>query len=377
MIFNSLGSNFSFASAFRHLVRRGEQTSRSDLVQYLESRYNGTASLFYRGRGALARAIEMTGASHVGINAYTCYAVPQAVMAAGASPVYLDVAKDSHNYDLKVLSRSYKKQPKMSAVIAQNTFGISIDIEPIEKFCRDKGITLIEDLAHSVGMRYKDGREAGTVGDLVMLSFGRDKHIDAVSGGALIVRTDRLNDDLPAPHLDPELTKRLRDRIYPLLTWKVRKSYKYTVGRVLLRASLAIGLISRSAGGQVDRMTRMSAQVAAEVLLGFKNLDADISRRQKLLADVDYPPGSNMLRLPMKVSDRKLFLSSAKQNSYSLIDTWYDSPVYPSRYLEKSGYTASSCPNAETLSATLVNIPLHINIDTEQVSKLIEMASST
>ena len=40
--------------------------------------------------------------------------------------------------------------------------------------CKEKDIVLIEDLAHCVGAKYLNGKEAGNVGDLVVLSFSQD-----------------------------------------------------------------------------------------------------------------------------------------------------------------------------------------------------------
>ena len=66
-------------------------------------------------------------------------------------------------------------------------------MKPIVDYCRRRGLYLIEDLAHCPGNHYADGPAFGSVGDLVVLSFSRDKQVDAVAGGALIVRNKDLS----------------------------------------------------------------------------------------------------------------------------------------------------------------------------------------
>src|SRR2546428_552227 len=68
----------------------------------------------------------------------------------------------------------------------QNTLGYPCNIEEVKLICEQKKITLIEDLAHSIGTTYNNGVESGTMGDMTILSFSQDKIIDGISGGALI-----------------------------------------------------------------------------------------------------------------------------------------------------------------------------------------------
>ena len=79
-IFNSLGSNHTFASAARILFTMGGVSYQKKLAGYLESRYGGKAVLTYKGREALRLALEaIPGNGAVAINGFTCLAVYQAL----------------------------------------------------------------------------------------------------------------------------------------------------------------------------------------------------------------------------------------------------------------------------------------------------------
>ncbi|MCL2002110.1 DegT/DnrJ/EryC1/StrS family aminotransferase, partial [Candidatus Saccharibacteria bacterium] len=194
MRFLSWAHNYSFKRAIRHLTIRGRACDRAALTQYLNDTYSGKSYLYYNGRSALAVALKTllgpkVAGKKVGVNAYTCYAVVQAVQDVGAKVVYLDIDKKTYNFSPETLVSAIKKQ-KLSAVIIQNTLGITADIKAIEKISRIAGLKIIEDLAHSPNLNYKDGRMTGTVGDAVFFSFGRGKPVDTEHGAALVLRNE-------------------------------------------------------------------------------------------------------------------------------------------------------------------------------------------
>lgn len=376
MIFNSLGSSFGFMSALSFLFGYGKRQSQDELKEYLADRYSGQTFLYYRGRGALSAAVRATGASLVGVNGFTCYAVPQSVLAADAKPVYLDISKGSYSYGLAELKAVHRGNPGLGAIIIQNTFGSSSDIGPIEAYCSKNGITIIEDLAHCLGMRYKDGREVGTVGAMTMLSFGRDKQIDAVSGGALVVRDKYLAGEVEAPKGKGPLKQRLRDRMYPITTWKIRAFYPVKLGALLQWVAMRLGVIVRSADGPVMADDGMSSLVAARVLKGFAGLEAENIRRRGLVEStgVTLPAGSSPVRMVQEVGDRTGFYSAARSAGYMLYDTWYDHPIYPARLAGFSGYTDGSCPRAEAVADRVINIPLHAQMNESMINQVADIA---
>lgn len=102
----------------------------------------------------------------------------------GAKPVFIDSSADTWNMDPAALEDALKKHtPK--AVIAVHMYGLSVDLDPIVRLCKDHGVTLIEDAAGSLGTRYKD-RYVGTIGDFGVYSFNGNKII-TTSGGGMVV----------------------------------------------------------------------------------------------------------------------------------------------------------------------------------------------
>ncbi|MCC7289160.1 DegT/DnrJ/EryC1/StrS aminotransferase family protein [bacterium] len=388
MIFQSLGSNYTFNDVLQALFGLGSKSDNKKLAKLLAERYGGEVRLFYKGREAMAvglGALPVKG-KKVAILGFTCYAVYQAVESAGAEAVYIDLPSDSLNFTVDELQKACKKHKDIAAVIVQNTLGVPAPITKIAEFCRKHDVVLVEDLAHSIGARYSSGEEAGTVGDLVCLSFSRDKVIDAVSGGALVVRNEKLRakvGDVAVRRLSKALG--WRDRIYPLLATLVRQNYMIGLGKIFHAIFIRLGFMQKatdsSAANPAQQLPAWNARAALNC---YSDLETNLNHRRLiatiyadnlpvrlLVGDVEaaVTRGTN-LRFPIAVTDRDGLVADLKKFGIHVSDTWYDSPVAPPRHLSKTNYQTGDCPNAERLCDTIINLPTHIGVS-KMMAKLI------
>lgn len=393
-IFNSLGSNYSLSSSIRHLFVRGKCRDYMKLESLLDGRYDGSVYLFYKGREALRQAMlaaDLKKGSAVAINGFTCFVVDEAVTEAGLKSEYLDIDKDQLHFTAKTLGKAVKSNPKIKAVIIQNTLGYPCDIVGIEAICKKNGLLLIEDLAHSFGLVYPDGREAGTVGDMVMLSFGRDKVIDAVSGGALVIKgkvSQKWRAKLAAERHLPSLKHRLLDRIYPSLTWKVRTFYSIGFGKGLQIVFKSLGLMPRAVSETLDGFTDLPTSNAREII----KLIAEHDRQQHYRTQIAEMYRKNLpksiipaiaskhegepveLRFPILTADREGLLLDLKNNGIYIHDIWYDSPIAPPRFMDQTDYNGQ-CKTSEAIVEQLMNLPTHRNTSVNQAKRLAERIS--
>ncbi len=102
----------------------------------------------------------------------------------GAKPAFVDSDLKTWNMDPNALEEALRRY-KPKAVIAVHLYGLSADMEPIIRLCKEYGATLIEDAAESLGTKYK-GRYTGTFGDYGVFSFNGNKII-TTSGGGMVV----------------------------------------------------------------------------------------------------------------------------------------------------------------------------------------------
>jgi len=363
MIFQALGSSNNFRQSIALLFSTGTTYDSRRLKELLQHRYGGNAYLYAKGRFALAAAIKTTRSKAVAINGFTCSVVVDAVRHSGATPVYIDVAEGGYHYSAEILEKALKKNTDIAAVVVQNTFGIACDIRAIEKITKKYGCVLIEDLAHSIGQTYADGREMGTVGDLVMVSFGRDKLIDIGNGGALIVRNPAIN-QLTTPTQHIRLIDTLRDRWYPLLTWVVRMTYPILIGKILLTLMYRTGLMTRASDGSINTNLRLSHWKAKQILRKVRMLDQNLSSRRHIVQQYNTALRGRVLpdttiRAVLEVDNPNGLRKKLRSHGLMFDDTWYDTPIGPARKYGALHYPEKDCPNALRAARTIVNLPTH------------------
>ena len=220
-------NNFNIKETLRFLASFGTKKDYIKLKHFFAEHYQvdqKNVYLFHSGRTALSLALlsQIPAISNsssvvektktlvaskkeslpaVAITSLTCFAVVQAIRTAGYQPIYLDIDPKTLHFDANTLKRCIKKYPNLKAVVVQNNLGIPVDIAEIEKLAKAHKLFLIEDLAHSYDIHYPDGRLAGSVGDAIVLSFGKGKSLDTISGGALIMRTDSKNQLLASQNI--------------------------------------------------------------------------------------------------------------------------------------------------------------------------------
>ena len=387
MIFNSLGSNYSFDFAWKFLRAQTSINDDERLKQFLAEKYGGQSWLYYRGRAALSEAVRLCEADYVLINSFGCYAVEQAVQAAGSRSDFADIEKETFHFSLKQLESTHQANPQIKSVIVQNTFGIGIEIKPILSYCQKHKLYLIEDLAHCPANRYADGLEFGQVGDMVVLSFGRDKQIDTVNGGALIIRNQILAEKVVAPQpVFSHWRQRFLDRLYPFLICLMRLCYRNSFfGKTCHWVFKSVGLLSLANDGPLLRNGALPSYRSGFVLKQFKDIETDQKRRrqlsaiyaEKLLNRSPLVTNQPLLRYPILLSSknvRTMMLKHLARHKIYLNDTWYDGSVYPLKFSKLSSYQEGSCEQKEKVTRRVANLPLHRNMTVATTRHLAKIA---
>lgn len=350
MVFLGQASNYHFGRAVAQLFTHGRDKDSLNLKAALAHKYQveqpktgeqiDRIALYHTGRSALAAALIATApkGSKVVIPGLTCIAVVRAVRAAGCEPVFVDIVQDNYQYDLEALAKKLETTPDASTIIVQNTLGITLDIAAVEKLAKKYKINIVEDLAHSAGRFYPDGREVGTVGVAAALSFGKGKAIDTISGGALVLRKAKYPMVNQPLHL-PSKGDRRRDRWYPFLGALMRQGYRMGLGKIVTGAFRWSRWIQPSADAELNLDTKLMNWQAKSAL---KQL---------------YKLSPEPLREPILVRQREKVLEDLYQAGFKLDEIWYDTPVSPERYKKEANFPAKECPNTVKIAKMLVNLP--------------------
>lgn len=348
------------------------------------------------GRQALfdvLRSYNIKKGDEVILQAFTCIAVPEPIIWAGATPMYADIKENSYSIDPEDVRK--KITPNTKAIILQHTFGIPGPLEEILAIAKEHHIIVIEDCAHALGSTHNE-KPLGTFGDAAILSFGRDKCISSVFGGAVITRDKNRAHALQAIQNARRLPPKswvIQQLLHPILFSLILPLYfVMSIGKAILVAAQKLGILSWAVtyeereGAKPEHLEYAYSPALAMVLLEqLKKLDGIIERRHTISArytkelriSTPLPTGRQaVLRFPIQAENRDELIMQARKYRMLLGD-WYDAALVPSdSNFWAFQYIPGSCPRAEQVSQSIINLPTYPHLTDTQVTQVIDFVNT-
>ncbi len=128
------------------------------------------------------RAVGVKSGDAVLTNAFTLAPVPGAIAAVGGRPVLVettqDLTIDLEDLDRKAMSSGAK------VLMLSHMRGHLADMSKVVAICKTRGLTLVEDCAHTMGATF-EGVRSGNHGQVACFSSQTYKHINSGEGGFL------------------------------------------------------------------------------------------------------------------------------------------------------------------------------------------------
>jgi len=321
---------------------------------------NGTAAL----RCALA-ALGVGCGDEVVIPAFTFVATANAVVAAGAVPVFAEIddtlGLDPNDLEEQITDRT-------AAIIAVHLENVACDLEAVLAVAARRGVPVIEDTAQSFGATYR-GRALGTFGAVGTFSLQQEKNITAGEGG--LVATDDETLYLRAA--------RFQDQGGQFVT-----SYASSRGEELTESfageNLRMGeLAGAVAGVQLTRLPGILEALRsnkAQILDGVGNIDGLVRRR---IPDPDGDGSSSITWFLPDPTLAKRFAAALRAEGIPCAQMYRGLPVYLNDAVlarrtasEQGGpwacaehptdrtYGPGLCPRTEALAARSVIVPIGV-----------------
>ena len=143
---------------------------------------DGTAALHI-----ILRAMGIGAGDEVITVSHTFIATAEAIVLAGARPVFVDI--DPTTYLMDVAQVEAKIGPHTKAILPVHLYGQTVDMDPLLELAAQHGLKVIEDACQAHGAEYK-GRRAGSLGDAAAFSFYFSKNLGAYGEGGFITTND-------------------------------------------------------------------------------------------------------------------------------------------------------------------------------------------
>lgn len=387
------------------LWKRG--TAVQEFRNALREKFTADAFLFSSGREgllALLRSLNigpgdpsspsgLRGASEVIVQAYTCVVVPNAIIAAEATPVFVDIEKETLSLDPQEVRNAVTE--KTRAIICQHTFGIPAPLQELRAICNEHRIPLIEDCAHIIPDD-QGPSEIGRAGEFVLLSFGRDKAISGVTGGAILSRrTDVSNrlQRLEDAARDLSLFSIKRYLLYPLIYAITRPLYVLILGKVFLKLCSILRILpsivseQEKSGHQSPALHRLPNACAALALDQLRRL-REINDHRRMLVSFylercaehgwsqmlhDIRSDLPLQKFPMFLEGAEKIRKTLKKKNIHLYDGWTGCVICPPSVDPSTlGYRDGDDPRAEGACEQILSLPTHPLTTLEDAKTLVE-----
>lgn len=190
----------TFVSSVGPFVDRFEKDMCSITgANYAIAAVNGTAALHM---ALIIAGVEKN--DEVLSQALTFVATANAISYIGATPVFLDVDKDTLGLSPEAVLRFLENETfqneqndcinkrsgrRIKACVPMHTFGFPMRIHELLEICNKYNIVLVEDAAESLGS-YVDQQHTGTIGHIAAFSFNGNKTVTSGGGGAIITNNE-------------------------------------------------------------------------------------------------------------------------------------------------------------------------------------------
>lgn len=291
------------------------------------------------------RALEVGPGDEVAVVANAGMYSTTAVLACGATPVYIDVDASTHTMSARALDNIVDRGLK--ATIVTHLYGRLADMAAIMPVCERHGISIVEDCAQAHGAETTSGRKAGSLGDIACFSFYPTKNLGALGdGGAIVTSSEAI----------ATRVKQLRQ-----YGW----SAKYT---------------NELLGGRNSRLDELQAAMLSEML---PELDRWNERRREIANRystsirspvIAVPPVSGaeyVAHLYVVTSTRRDELRVHLESNGVQTDVHYPIPDYKQPALAGIELT-HALPVTENLAATIVTLPCFPELTDEEVDVVID-----
>jgi perosamine synthetase len=245
-----------------------------------------------------------------------------------AIPVFADVNHATYTVTEESISRVMTERTR--AIIVVHLFGAPVEMEPILKLAKSRGVPVIEDCAQAYLAEYQ-GRLVGSMGDLGCFSMQQSKHMTTGDGGMTLVN-------------NPEYESRARlfaDKGWPR-EGEVRDHLFLAPNYRMSEITAAVGLAQLGKLRGVVERRRAVAEALTRALAGMPGIEPPPLREGSKASYWLYPFTLNEEKLGVSTSEFARLLSA---EGVPVSHGYIGRPIFMCRMLqEQATYGRSRCP---------------------------------
>lgn len=316
---------------------------------------------------ALQLALQVTGITgEVLVPSFTFVASANAIVTAGAHPVFVEIDYKTCNIDFEDARAKINK--KTQAIMVVHFAGQSCNMEAVMELAKEFNLVVIEDSAEAIGAKFKD-KLTGTFG-IGCFSFFPTKNITTGEGGMLTTNNQEIYEKAKAlaAHGIASSTFEREKQNRPWLRAATYAGYNFRMSNLLA----AIGVEQMKKLEEMNELRRKHAQYLNEKL-----------RKFEYEIDLPYedPNGYHVYQMyTIKLKDptkREVFFQSMTAKGIG-ISVHFDPPVHLQPYYQKNyPVEPKSLPVTERVSSSIITLPMYPGLTEKDLDVIVETIGQT
>ncbi len=297
---------------------------------------------------------------------FTMVATIEAILYAGATPVFADIDPVTLNIDTSSVEK--KITDRTRAVVSVDIAGCPCDYTKLTRLSRQYKVDLVDDAAHSLGAKFKN-KPVGSLADATVFSFYSTKNITTGEGGMVVSDSKRRIDKIKNLSLHGMTSSGWKR--YAGGGWKydiTELGYKYNMSD--LSAALGLGQLKR-----FKEMQKKRRQLAERYCENLKCLDEYIELPYR---GADMTHAWHLFIIQLKLNRWRLkrdrVINELEKRGVGCGVHFI--PVYHFSYFKKTmPYKPSDFPACENAYKRIISLPLYPDLSFKEVDYVCDVLS--
>lgn len=293
---------------------------------------------------------------------FSFIASSNAILYAGAKPVFVDIEPKSLNLDPQAIERAINRRTK--AILAVEVFGNPSHMAAYRAIADKHEIRLIEDSCEGLGGRWRD-RPIGAFGHSAVFGFYPNKQITTGEGGMVVTDDDRVADVCRALRNQGRAPSTMQGGSAG--NWLTHELIGFNYRMPEINAALGLSQLRRL-GSIVERRQRVAARYI-ERLMGNPELIVPTIDDDTVMSWFVFVV---RLRSGYSSAERDRIIAGMRRHDVGC-STYFPCIHLQPCYRDRFGYEPGSFPIAESASQRTIALPFF----TEMTGRDVDFAAQT
>ncbi len=300
---------------------------------------------------AVIKALNIT--KEIILPSFTFSASANAIVTAGAKPVFADIDYQTNNIDPEDIKR--KITSKTQAIMPVHFAGQSCQMDQIMKIAKKHKLWVIEDSAEAIGGEFKDKRTGSF--SIGCFSFFPTKNLTTGEGGMVTTNDKKLIQKIKTlmGHGIPKMTDQRIKEKKPWHRSAIMPGYNFRMSNILA----AIGVEQMK---KINKMNSLRRKHAIYLNQKLKNIDS-------IGLPIEMPQTKHvyqMYTIKLKKGNRDELVKKLKQKGIEA-SVHFDPPVHLQSYYKQK----NKLPITEKVSKSIITLPMFPQLTKKELNYMI------